>query len=130
MEFNSSRRFDSNTQDSSNKRDIPNKRNSSKKQVSPIKQDSSNKQDSSRKQTSSRQQTTRKQTTSTETNTFKKDIDPNIRCGKFNSILEKPVKSKIDSTMYKMIIDEFLSTKNKTRKEDNIFFQTISLTYK
>ena len=58
---------------------------------------------------------------SAKTNTFNaKNIDPYILADKLQSILEKPVVSKIDLMMTKMIKDEFSRTKNITREEYNI----------
>ena len=54
-----------------------------------------------------------KQYRSSKTSSFNVlDIDPNILCEEIKVIVEKAVRSKNDITMYKMIIDEFLRTKN------------------
>ena len=45
------------------------------------------------------------------------DIDLYILCEKLKVIVQKPVRSEIDITMYKMIMDEFLRTKKITRQE-------------
>ena len=75
--------------------------------VQKKKQNSSQKQDSSRKQTSS-----------SKTNVFNvKVIDPNALIEKLRFILGKSIKTKTDGMLARMILDEFLGTKNITQKE-------------
>ena len=51
------------------------------------------------------------------------DIHPYILCEKLKVIVQKPVRSETDITMYKMIMDEFLGTKNITRQEYKRLFK-------
>ena len=91
-----------------NKQEISRKQVSSRKQQSSEKQDRSDKQDLSKKQVSSR-----KHFICSLTNTIiGKDIDHNILFEKVNALWEKPIRSKTDLTLAKMILDKFLKTKS------------------
>ena len=60
----------------------------------------------------------RNKNSSNKTNTNSvKDIDPNVIFEEIQAFWEKPVRTKDDVDLSKMILDEFLRIKIKTRKD-------------
>ena len=97
------------------KTDVGTETEFSDKQDCLKKQQSSGEQNSSRKQVSSK-----KQNNSKEQDSFGdiiKDVDPNIIFEKLNTSWEKPNRLKIDLMLAKMMSDELLGVKSKTKGE-------------
>ena len=58
------------------------------------------------------------------------DGDPNNPCDNLRENLGKPDKTESDYKMLKMIVDEFLGTKNSTRKQYNGVYEKIRIDIK